>query len=116
LRDNLYIHDLFPYVHQLINWIADDGEDIYNTKLPLYIKNQLDAVDDVRGPQIQFQKIAKYFSQELTYVGSVHNFASLWTPKELERAIKSHGNLLPFSLPREKKVCSETKTNTTTTR
>ena len=68
------------------------------------IKNQLDAVDEVRGPQmIQFQKFAKYFSQELTYAGSVHNFASLWTTKELERAIKSHGNLLPFSLPREKK-------------
>ena len=103
LRDNLYIKDLFPSVHEMRNWIADDAEDIYNTKLPMDIKNQIDAVNDVRGPRFQFRKFAYYLSQELTYGGSVHDIASLWTKKELERAIKSRGNLLPFSLPREKK-------------
>jgi hypothetical protein len=80
-RDNLFIRDLFPSNFELRSWIADDAEDVYNTKLPMNIKNQLDAVHDDIGPQIRFRKnFANFFSTQL-HMGRILGL-SLWTPKE----------------------------------
>jgi hypothetical protein len=105
LDTNKIIEKLFTSDLQLRNWIEDDAEDVYNTKLPMDIKNQLDAVDDRGGPlRIRcFRHFAPFCSQDLWMGYGYSSIVSLWTSKELERAIKSRENLLPFSLPRERK-------------
>lgn len=107
LEEHLY-HYLFVSLRSFKAWLEDNAEDVYDS-LPLDVRLSLEGIGNLfgRSPMTQFASLAIRLSRTLLNVEldlapiNLTHAASLWSSEDLKRDIKSRGNILPFTLPRE---------------